>query len=73
MYFYGQGDIEELTETEEPGILVLFGKNLNIEDADEIILLLNDTLNQYDNVVFINAVLDKIIRLKYHSKINETK
>ena len=72
LYFYGQGDIEELTETEELGILVLFGKNLNIENADEIILLLNDTLNQYDNVVFINAVLDKIIRLKYHSKINET-
>ena len=72
LYFYGKGDIEELTETEEPGILILFGRNLNIENSDEIILLLNDTLNQYDNVVFINAVLDKIIRLKFLAKINET-
>ena len=72
LYFYGEGDIEELSETEEPDTLILFGKNLNIENSDEILLLLNGTSTEYDNVVFINAILDKFIRIKCQSKINAT-
>ena len=72
LYFYGQGDIEELIETEDPNTFILFGENLNIENSDEILLLFNGTSSEYDNVVVINSILDKFIRIKYESRINAT-
>ena len=72
LYFYGEGDIEELTETEDPETLILFGENLNIENSDEILLLFNGTSSEFDNVILINAILDKFIRIKYQSRINAT-
>ena len=72
LYYFGEGDIEELTETEDPDTLILYGTNLNIETSDEILLLFNGTSSEYDNVLILNAVLDKFIRIKYKSRINET-
>ena len=72
LYYFGEGDIEELIETEDPETLILYGENLNIENSDEILLLINGTSSEYDNVVFLNAVLDKFIRIKFQSRINST-
>ena len=75
LYFYGKGEIDELSEPDEPdetGTLILYGNNLNIENSDEIILLINSTFNEYDNIFFFNGIFGKYIRLKYDSKINST-
>jgi hypothetical protein len=52
LYFFGKGDIEELTEDDNREYLILYGENLNIENSDEIILLYNGTTSEYNNVVF---------------------
>ena len=72
LYFFGAGDIEELTETEDSELLILYGEKLNIENSDEIILLFNGTLPENDNVLIMNTIIGKFIRLKYVSRINET-
>ena len=72
LYFFGKGEIEELTETEEAYTLILYGKDLDIENTEEIMILLNNTFSDYDNMLFINSIFSKYIRLKYESKINET-
>ena len=45
---------------------------MNIENSDEIILLFNGTLPENDNVLIMNTIIGKFIRLKYVSRINET-
>ena len=72
LYFYGSGDIEELTENEDSELLILFGEKLNIENSDEIILLFNGTSTEFDNILVMNAIIGKYIRLKYVSRINAT-
>ena len=72
LYFYGKGDIEELIETEDPDLLILFGENLNIEKSDEIILLYNGTSTEYGNAIFMDTLLGKFIKLKFQSRINAT-
>ena len=72
LYFFGSGDIEELTEIEDSELLILYGEKLNIEDSDEILLLFNGTSTEYDNIFVLNAAIGKYIKLKYVSRINET-
>ena len=72
LYYFGSGDIEELTETEDSELLILYGEKLNIEDSDEILLLFNGTSTEYDNLLVMNAILGKFIKLKYVARINET-
>ena len=72
LYFFGKGDIEELTEDDNREYLILYGENLNIENSDEIILLYNGTTSEYNNVVFMNTLLGGFIRLTYYSRINAT-
>ena len=66
LYFFGKGDIEELTEDDNREYLILYGENLNIENSDEIILLYNGTTSEYNNVVFMNTLLGGFIRLTYY-------
>ena len=53
-------------------LLILFGEKLNIENSDEIILLFNGTSTEFDNILVMNAIIGKYIRLKYVSRINAT-
>ena len=73
LYFFGQGEIEELTETNDPSTFILSGENLNIENTEEILLLFNDTFVDENNYVFINDIFNsKFITLKYQQRINQT-
>ena len=73
IYYFGKGEVEELTETSETSILSLFGTNLNIEKNDNILLLYNDTIVDYNNYIFINDIFStKYISVKCLEKINST-
>ena len=73
LYFFGKGEIEELSETDDHSTFILSGENLNIENTEEILLLFNDTFDENNNYVFINDIFNnKFISLKYQQRINQT-
>ena len=73
LYFFGEGEIEELIETSDPSTFILFGENLKIEDSQNILVLFNDTIIEYNNYVFINDIFNyKYIPLISLGKINST-
>ena len=73
LYFFGRGEAEELAEADDYLTYILSGKNLNIENTEEILLLFNDTFVENNNYVFINDIFNnKFLSLKYQQRINQT-
>ena len=73
LYYFGNGEIHEFTETNDPSTFILYGDDLNIEDSIEIWLLFNDTLVDGVNYYFVNDIFSKnYISVQFLNKINKT-
>ena len=73
LYYFGNGEIEELTETTEPSIFTIYGDNLHFEKYDKILVLFSEKIVEYSNYVFMNDILKtKYIEITYLNKINQT-
>ena len=73
IYYFGKGEIEEFSETDDKSTFILYGENLDMEKSDEILLLYNDTKVDFNNYVFINDIFTtKYISINYIQKINKT-
>ena len=73
LYYFGNGEIEELIETTEPSIFTIYGENLQFEKYDKILVLFSEKIIEYSNYVFVNDIFNtKYIEITYLNKINQT-
>ena len=73
LYFFGKGEIEELTEDTDSYTYFLVGQNLELKNSEEILLMFNDTKVEYTNYVFMNDIFNnKFLHFKYQERINIT-
>lgn len=73
IYYFGNGEIEEFTETIEPSIFTIYGDNLHFEKFDKILILFSEKIVEYSNYVFMNDIINtKYIEITYLNKINQT-